>query len=50
VVRFDENTIDQRVLIQTSERFGTVALDGARFVGAASGLAHKNGDGYTGWF
>jgi len=47
---FDENTIDNGVAIQSSERMGFVALDGDEFVGCVSGLAYKNGDAYSGWF
>jgi len=47
---FDENAIDNHVEVQRSERFGTVALDGDKFVGAASGLAYKNNATYNGWF
>ena len=47
---FDENSVDHDVAIQTSERFGYVAMDGERFVGCSSGLAYKNGDDFSGWF
>jgi ribosomal protein S18 acetylase RimI-like enzyme len=47
---FDQNAIDQHVEVQSSDRFGTVALDGDHFVGAASGLAYKNNTTYNGWF
>jgi GNAT superfamily N-acetyltransferase len=47
---FDENTIDNDVAIQSSERMGFVALDGDDFAGCVSGLAYKNGDAYSGWF
>ena len=47
---FDENTLDNGVVIQSSERMGFVALDGDNFVGCVSGLAYKNGDAYSGWF
>ena len=49
-VGFLQNTIDSGVVPQESDRFGTVAIDGDRFVGAASGLAYKNGDRCSGWF
>jgi GNAT superfamily N-acetyltransferase len=47
---FDENTIDNGVVIQSSERMGFVALDGDEFAGCVSGLAYKNGEAYSGWF
>jgi len=47
---FDENTIDNGIAIQSSERMGFVALYGDEFVGCVSGLAYKNGDTYSGWF
>ena len=47
---FDENTLEQDVEIQRSDRFGFVAVNGDVFVGCSSGLAYKNGDDYSGWF
>ena len=47
---FDEHTLEKGVLIQTSDRFGFVAMDGNTFIGCSSGLAYKNGDIYSGWF
>jgi GNAT superfamily N-acetyltransferase len=47
---FDENTLEHGVEIQSSERFGFVAIDGTKFVGCSSGLAYKNGAEYSGWF
>jgi len=47
---FDENSRDHGVEIQTSDRYGFVALSGETFIGCASGLAYKNGNGYSGWF
>lgn len=47
---FDEHAIDHGVAVQTSERFGYVAMDGERFIGCSSGLAYKNGDDFSGWF
>lgn len=49
-VGFDENARDHNVEIQTSERFGYVALDDEKFIGCSSGLAYKNGDAFSGWF
>lgn len=47
---FDEHTIEHGNPVQTSERFGFVALDGETFIGSATGLAYKNGGAYNGWF
>ncbi|MBN1873519.1 MAG: GNAT family N-acetyltransferase [Anaerolineae bacterium] len=47
---FDENAAEHGVAIQSSERFGFIALDGERFIGCSSGLAYKNGTTYSGWF
>jgi len=47
---FDEHTIEHGNPVQTSERYGFVALDSDIFVGCASGLAYKNGLEFNGWF
>ena len=47
---FDAHTLEQQVEIQTSDRFGFVAVDGETFIGCSSGLAYKNGELYSGWF
>jgi GNAT superfamily N-acetyltransferase len=47
---FDENTLDNGVAIQSSERMGFVALEDDDFIGCVSGLAYKNEDAYSGWF
>lgn len=47
---FDEHTIEHGNPIESSERHGFVALDGETFIGCSSGLAHKNGSVYNGWF
>ena len=47
---FDEHSLENNVEIQESKRFGFVALDGNTFIGCSSGLAHKNGESYSGWF
>lgn len=47
---FNHNTLDRGVKIQSSDRFGFVALNEDTFIGCASGLAYKNGDYYSGWF
>jgi GNAT superfamily N-acetyltransferase len=48
-VGFEQGALERGIGIESSERFGVVALDGAEFVGAASALAYKNGTEYTGW-
>ncbi len=47
---FDEHTLDNKVEIQSAERFGFVAMDGKTFIGCSSGLAYKNGEDFSGWF
>jgi len=47
---FDQHTIDNGVEIQTSDRFGYVAIINNNFIGCSSGLAYKNNDTYSGWF
>ena len=47
---FDEHTLEHGAEIQSSDRFGFVALNGSNFIGCSSGLAYKNGENYSGWF
>ena len=47
---FDRHAVAHGVLVQTSQRFGFVALEGEAFIGCASGLAYQNGDVFSGWF
>jgi len=47
---FDELSIEEGLEIESSDRFGFVALKGDTFVGCSSGLAYKNGENYSGWF
>lgn len=47
---FDEHTLDQGVEVQSSERFGYVAIDHETFIGCSSGLAYQNGTDFSGWF
>jgi len=47
---FDEHTQEHGNPLGTSDRYGFVALDGAVFIGCASGLTYKNGETYNGWF
>lgn len=49
-VGFDEHTLDNKVEIQSADRFGFVAAKGEIFIGCSSGLAYKNGESYSGWF
>lgn len=46
---FEEDALEHGIGIESSDRFGVVALDRGRFVGAASALAYKNGPEHTGW-
>jgi GNAT superfamily N-acetyltransferase len=48
--RFDEHTLDNKVAIQSADRYGFVAMDGDTFIGCSSGLAYKNAKDYSGWF
>lgn len=45
----DEYTIEHGIPIQTSEQFGFVALDGAKFIGCATAVAYKNGSAFGNW-
>lgn len=47
---FDTLSLEEGVELESTERVSFVALNGDSFVGCASGLAHKNGDKYSGWF
>jgi len=47
---FDEDSLENDVALETSERFTFVGLESDSFVGCASGLAYKNNNDYTGWF
>ena len=38
---FEEHALDSGVEMQSSDRYGFVALDGDTFIGCASGLAYK---------
>jgi GNAT superfamily N-acetyltransferase len=49
-VGFTQNSLDHNVAVQTSDRYGFVALQGDIFIGCASGLAYKNEDRFSGWF
>ncbi len=47
---FDRVSLDEGVAVESTEAVSFVAMDGDHFLGCASGLAHKNGDQYSGWF
>ncbi len=47
---FAQNAAARGVEVQSSDRFGTVAMAGDLFIGMASGLAYKNAQRYSGWF
>lgn len=47
---FDNLSLEEGVEIESTERISFVALNGNRFIGCSSGLAHKNGGNYSGWF
>ncbi len=47
---FDENTVANGVEIQKSERIDCIALADGQYVGCISGLAYRNGRGYSSWF
>ncbi len=47
---FDQNSLDHGVEVQSSDRFGFVAMEQDLFIGCSSGLAYKNGKAYSGWF
>lgn len=47
---FDQLSIEEGVAIESTQRISFVALYGNKLVGCATGLAHKNGAHYSGWF
>ena len=47
---FDEHTIENGVIVQSSDRFSYTAEKDGQFIGCSSGLAYKNGQAYSGWF
>ena len=47
---FDEHTVEHDNPVQTSDRYGFVAMEGGTFIGCSSGLTYKNGNTYNGWF
>ncbi len=47
---FNEHGLEFGNLPEKQERFGFIATDNGKFVGASSGLANKNGDRYQPYF
>ena len=47
---FDQHAIEHGNPIERSERFGFVAMEDGKFIGASSGLAYRNLVGYAKWF
>ncbi|MBR9916068.1 MAG: GNAT family N-acetyltransferase [Algicola sp.] len=47
---FDSLYTDEGIDLESTERISLVATKGDRLLGCASGLAHKNGKAYSGWF
>jgi GNAT superfamily N-acetyltransferase len=47
---FDNLSIEEGIELESTDRISFVALNGDRLVGCSSGLAHKNGGKYSGWF
>lgn len=47
---FDNLSLEEGVELERTKRITFVALKRKSLIGCASGLAHKNGDNYSGWF
>lgn len=47
---FDALSFEEDVELESTERMSLAAMYGNRLVGCSSGLAHKNGKHYSGWF
>jgi len=47
---FDALSIGAGIELERTEQVSFVAMNGHVLIGALSGLAHKNGDLYSGWF
>lgn len=47
---FDKLSIEAGIELEGTEPFSLVAMDDNRLVGCAIGVAHKNGEQYSGWF
>ncbi|WP_299124504.1 GNAT family N-acetyltransferase [uncultured Winogradskyella sp.] len=47
---FDDLSFEEGIELESTERISFVALNGDCLIGCSSGLAHKNGGNYSGWF
>ena len=47
---FDKLSIEEGIALESTKKISFVALKGKSLIGCASGLAHKNGDNFSGWF
>ncbi len=47
---FEELSKEEGIELESTERLSFVALNGDRLIGCSSGLAHINGEKYSGWF
>lgn len=46
---FDQLSLEEGVALESTEKISFVALNGEHLIGCALGLAHKNGENYSGW-
>ena len=47
---FDNLSLEEGIELEGTERMTFVAMHGKNLIGCSSGLAHKNGGKYSGWF
>lgn len=47
---FDNLSLEEGIELERTKRITFVALKGESLIGCSSGLAHKNGENYSGWF
>ncbi len=47
---FDQLSLEEGVELESTERISLVALDDDVLIACVSGLAHKNGTQFSGWF
>lgn len=47
---FDALSIEEGIELEHTERISFAAMNGNNLIGCSSGLAHKNGAKYSGWF
>ena len=47
---FDKLSLEEGIALESTERISFVAMNENTLIGCASGLAHKNGERYSGWF